>query len=164
MKRTSTRRRKPSASRPHMPGYGLPSGQKGLLPWSWAERRLKQSHNYFLITVRPDRRPHAMPLWGIWADGRFVFSTGANSRKAKNLARNNRCVVCTEKSAEAVIVEGTAKAISDKRTQQRLAPIYHRKYKPWTLDPKMGTIFEVRPRVAFGMWEKRFRDATRWTF
>ena len=35
--------RAPNASRPHMPGYGLPKGTKGLLPWGWAEQRLKKS-------------------------------------------------------------------------------------------------------------------------
>jgi hypothetical protein len=55
----------PRAARPHMTGYGLPKGRKGLLPWTWAQRRLARSHNYWLITVRPNRRPHAMPVWGI---------------------------------------------------------------------------------------------------
>jgi hypothetical protein len=36
----------PEASRPHMPGYGLPKGKKGLLRWKWADDRLKKSHNY----------------------------------------------------------------------------------------------------------------------
>jgi hypothetical protein len=30
----------PAPSRPHMPGYGLPEGPDGLMPWSWAEQRL----------------------------------------------------------------------------------------------------------------------------
>jgi len=29
----------PAPSRPHMPGYGLPEGPDGLMPWSWAEQR-----------------------------------------------------------------------------------------------------------------------------
>ena len=32
--------RAPRASRPHMPGYGLPEGTEGLMPWQWAEQRL----------------------------------------------------------------------------------------------------------------------------
>jgi hypothetical protein len=28
----------------------------------------------------------------------------------------------------------------------------------------MGPIFEVRPQVAFAMYEKRFKDATRYRF
>lgn len=147
-----------------MPGYGMPKGSKGLLPWAWADRRLRASHNYWIMTVRPDRRPHAMVVWGVWADGRFVFSTGRESRKAKNLARNPACIVCTERSAEAVIVEGTAAEIVDPARIARFAPFYARKYKPWTLDPSMGPIFEVTPRIGFGLRERTFKAATRWTF
>jgi nitroimidazol reductase NimA-like FMN-containing flavoprotein (pyridoxamine 5'-phosphate oxidase superfamily) len=144
-----------------MPGYGLPRGTKGLLPWSWAERRLTQSHNYWLTTTRPDGRPHTMIVWGVWINGCVYFSTGAGSRKAQNLSANPRCVVATEKAAEAVIVEGEASVVSDIK---RAAPAYAKKYKPWKLDPSMGPIFEVRPHVVFGLREKTFKAATRWMF
>ena len=85
--RTSTKG--PKASRPHMPGYGLPAGTKGLLSWQWAEQRLKKSHNYWISTVRPDCTPHLMIVWGLWLNGAFYFSSGAQSRKAKNLAHNH---------------------------------------------------------------------------
>ena len=91
-----------------MPGYGLPKGTKGLLAWSWAERRLEKSHNYWITTVRADRAPHTMIVWGLWMDGVFLFSTGRLSRKARNLAKNRHCVVCTEQADHAVIVEGIA--------------------------------------------------------
>ena len=61
---------KPKSSRPHMPGYGLPKGSKGLLPWTWAEQRLKKSHNYWITTVKPEGAPHTMVVWGLWQDGR----------------------------------------------------------------------------------------------
>jgi nitroimidazol reductase NimA-like FMN-containing flavoprotein (pyridoxamine 5'-phosphate oxidase superfamily) len=147
-----------------MPGYGLPSGAKGLLPWRWAEQRLRRSHNYLLMTVAENARPHAMPVWGIWVDGRFYFSTGRQSRKARNLASNRQCVVCTEALAQAVIVEGTASELSDPALFERLAPIYHRKYKPWKLEQELGPVFEVRPRVIFGLREATFKAATRWMF
>jgi nitroimidazol reductase NimA-like FMN-containing flavoprotein (pyridoxamine 5'-phosphate oxidase superfamily) len=147
-----------------MPGYGLPRGAKGLLPWTWAEERLRRSHNYWVVTVRPDGRPHAMPVWGIWIDARFYFSTGRDSRKARNLASNPACTICTEQTSEAVIVEGTAAEVSDPARLKQLAPVYGRKYKPWTLDTGLGPVLEVRPRVVFGMREKTFKDATRWMF
>ena len=148
-----------------MPGYGIPQSRKGLLPWAWAERRLTRSHNYWLITVRPEGRPHVMPVWGIWVDGAFYFSTGRESRKARNLARNRRCIVCNERADQAVIVEGVAGKVTSKSLLGRLAGPYHVKYKPWKLDPAMGAIYVVRPRVAFGMYEDRFVDAaTRWRF
>src|SRR5580698_11061365 len=70
-----SRARKPKSSRPHMLGYGLPEGNKGLLPWSWAEQRLKKSHNYCITTVKPgssahSTAPHTMVVWGLWQDGR----------------------------------------------------------------------------------------------
>lgn len=147
-----------------MPGYGVPTAAKGLLPWAWAERRLGRSHNYWLITVRPDGRPHAMPIWGIWAEGAFYFSAGRESRKARNLARNPRCIVCSECAEEAVIVEGVARRVRDTRLIGRLGRPYRAKYG-WRLDAATGPVFRVRPRVAFGMHEARFPEAaTRWRF
>lgn len=162
MVKQSTRARAPKAGRPQMPGYGLPAGSKGLLAWRWAEQRLRRSHNYWLTTVRPDGTPHVMPVWGLWAEGRFFFSTGRQSRKSRNLASNAACVVCTEQSAEAVIVEGTASELTDPAVFTRLAPLYHRKYKPYKLEQDLGPVFEVTPRVIFGLREKTFNAATRW--
>lgn len=155
--------REPNASRPYMPGYGLPRGTKGLLPWRWAETRLARSHNYWLITVKPDSTPHAMLVWGIWVDGHFYFSTGRQSRKARNLAVNRACIVATERADEAVIVEGTAVEVTDAARFSTLGVPYQRKYRPWKLDPSLGPVFEVVPRVIFGMREKTFKNATRWT-
>ena len=147
-----------------MPGYGMPTGAKGLLSWAWAEERLQTSHNYYVMTVRPDATPHAMPVWGIWVEGRFYFSTGAQSRKARNLSANASCVVCTDNPAEAVVVEGTASTIRDASRIAELSPHYAKKYRSFALDPKMGPIFEVQPRVAFGLREQTFKSTTRWIF
>jgi hypothetical protein len=153
-----------------MPGYGLPEGNQGLLPWSWAEQRLKKSHNYWITTVKPGGAPHTMVVWGLWQDGRFLFSTGSKSRKARNLAQNQNCVLCTEHANEAVIVEGTAE-IADVSARRRFLPKCERKYK---FDMKAmkddilsmkEPVFAVRPRVVFGLWEKHFvGKTTRWVF
>jgi hypothetical protein len=160
----------PRPSRPHMPGYGLPEGIKGLLPWSWAEQRLKKSHNYWITTVKPDGAPHTMVVWGLWQDGRFLFSTGSKSRKSRNLAQNTNCVVCTEHANEAVIVEGIAE-IADVAARRKLLPAYERKYKfdmgamKDDILSMKEPVFAVRPRVVFGLWEKEFiGKSTRWKF
>jgi hypothetical protein len=161
---------KPKSSRPYAPGYGFPKGKKGLLAWSWAEQRLKKSHNYWITTVRPDGSPHTMVVWGLWQDGRFLFSTGSQSRKAKNLAKNPHCIVCTEHAHEAVIVEGIAE-IADVAARRKFLPRCERKYK-FDLSTMKADIlsmkepvFAVRPRVAFALWEKYFQSkSTRWIF
>ena len=161
----------PKASRPHMPGYGLPKSNKGLLPWEWADDRLKKSHNYWITTVKPDGSPHTMVVWGLWLDGEFLFSTGRRSRKARNLAENQRCVVSTEKANEAVILEGVAEEVADVALRRKFLALYQRKYA-WDMSSfeedilsLKEPIYAVRPAVAFGLDEKKFLEAaTRWRF
>jgi len=161
----------PKASRPHMPGYGLPQGTKGLLPWKWAEDRLKKSHNYWINTVRPNGSPHSMVVWGLWLEGVFLLSTGRQSRKAKNLAKNPHCIVATEHAQQAVIVEAVASEIADVARRRQFLRIYEKKYKfdmsgfeKDILNLK-EPIYEMRPVVVFGLAEKKFLNAaTRWIF
>jgi Pyridoxamine 5'-phosphate oxidase len=156
----------PVASRPTMPGYGLPPPEEGsgLLPWSWAEERLRNSRNYWIATARPDQRPHLVIVWGLWNEGRLCFSTGKLSRKARNLAHNPSCVIATERADEALIVEGLVETISDEDALARMAPIYEEKYG--SNFPPDEPLFAVRPKVAFGFIEQGdfSGTATRWTF
>ena len=169
-KKASKSNPNPKASRPHAPGYGFPKGTKGLLPWSWAEQRLKKSHNYWITTAKPDGSPHTMVVWGLWQDGRFLFSTGSESRKARNLAGNANCVVATEHAHEAIIVEGIAE-IADVAARRKFLAVCEKKYKFDMGSMKDGIlsmkepVFAVRPRVVFGLWEKHFQGkSTRWKF
>ena len=155
----------PKASRPRLPKvYGVPKDLKESVSWDWARERLTDSHNYIITTVRPDRRPHSMIVWGIWLDNAYYFSTGSTTRKAKNLAANPHCIVCNENIAEAVIVEGQARRLDVAEVPQPAFDIYFKKYG-WKLDPKMGDIFKVTPRKVIAMPENLFpAGATRWTF
>ena len=165
--------REPEAGRPYIPGYGL-SDNDGLLPWSWAEARLSEAHTYWLTTVRPDGRPHVMPVWGVWLDGRFYFTTGAETRKAKNLASEPRCVVSAGKGTddEAVVLEGRAAIETDAVTLEKAAQVYNTKYD-WSLQVRDGGVYDetgnggpmfaVTPEVVFGFGEE-FNSSTRWGF
>jgi nitroimidazol reductase NimA-like FMN-containing flavoprotein (pyridoxamine 5'-phosphate oxidase superfamily) len=151
-----------------MPGYGIAEAGdgKGLLPWSWALERLNDAHNYFVATTRPDGRPHVMPVWGVWLDDALYFSTGAGSRKARNLAANASCTVTTERADEAVIVEGVAEEATDAHALKRFVEVYKEKYD-WEIDTSGGGIYAVRPRAVFGFIEAAdnfSKTATRWTF
>src|SRR5262249_13140912 len=75
----------PKASRPHMPGYGVPKDKKGLLPWSHVTERMAEAQNYWICTVSPGRRPHATPVWGVWLDDRLYFGGGPQTRRRPNL-------------------------------------------------------------------------------
>ena len=155
----------PKASRPVAIGYGIPADKKGMLPWKWAEERLARSHNYWFSSVRADGRPHAMVIWGLWLEGSFWFSTGAQSRKSKNLERNSNCVVCTEDASEAVIVEGAAEKVTDAKARRRFFVAYEPKYKFDMSAFQNEPIWRVQPRRVFGLDESDFTGkATKWEF
>ncbi len=147
-----------------MPGYGLPEGTKGLLPWTWARQRLEKSHNYWIATTRPDGSPHMMVIWGLWMDGTFLFSTGEKSRKGRNLVNNPRCVIGTEKAHEAVIVEGVVEINNDPNLRKKFNRQYEKKYQ-WDMSTFADPVYVLRPYTAFGLYEKDFLGkATRWQF
>jgi hypothetical protein len=162
----------PKASRPHWPdALQNPSDETtGLKPWRWALERLEKSHNYWIATSRPDGRPHLMLVWGIWWQDAFWFSTGARTRKAKNIAAGPHCVIGTEKADEAVVLEGVAEEIKDRSTWKQIVEVYNRKYGGDVgplLESSGGCVFRVQPQIAFGQDEhaENFTDAmTRWHF
>src|SRR5437588_11042135 len=104
----------PQVSHPYWPdALSKSSNDAALKPWSWALERLENSHNYWIATTRPDRRPHLMLVWGIWWQDAFWFSTGPRTRKAKNIAFLHQVLMGTEKADEDVILEGTAEVNTD---------------------------------------------------
>lgn len=148
-----------------MPGYGVVAADEGegLLPFAWAEQRLRDARVYWLATVRPDGCPHLMPVWAVWVDGLLVFSTGRRSRKAGNLAADARCSVAVEPTQhEAVVVEGAAAELTDPERLAGTAQVYQAKYgmDPTTLGEPL---FAVQPATVFGFDERFERSATRWS-
>jgi hypothetical protein len=163
--------KEPLLSRPHMPGYGVrPAGEgTGLLPWSWAQERLVASRNYWVVTRWPDGRPHAMPVWGIWHDETFWFSSSKPSRKSKNLSADPRCVVTTEDAENPVVVEGIAELIARTDDLATLLALENAKYATdygiEMLDPVANSAFRVRPQWVFGLQAGDFTGSpTRWEF
>jgi PPOX class probable F420-dependent enzyme len=154
-----------------MPGYGVAAAAEGtgLLPWSWAEERLTRSRNYWVVTLWPDGRPHAMPVWGVWDRDAFWFSSGGRSRKARNVAGDGRCVVTTEDAESPVVVEGRAAVTADEEAIARFLGVLNAKYATAYaidfLDPAVNATIRVRPQWAFGLLQADFTGSpTRWRF
>ena len=154
----------PRTERPDIPGYGISKSKTGMLPWRWAEKTLAESREYWIVTVRPDGRPHAMIIWGLWFDGAFWFGTGGKTQKARNLSKNANCIVGTQNAAEAVILEGVAELIAEPDLRRKLEPASLKKYGMKGGDGS-EPVYRVRPTRVFGLIEKSFpKTATRWTF
>jgi nitroimidazol reductase NimA-like FMN-containing flavoprotein (pyridoxamine 5'-phosphate oxidase superfamily) len=155
----------PKADRPFAPGYGIVGSAdgKGLLPWAWVARKMSPCRTFWLATIHAAHgRPHVMPVWGVWLDDAFFFSTGRQSRKGQNLVANPACTITNDDGAGAVIVEGLAKRVEEAAELERVATAYQKKYK---MDPRSmeEPIFRVQPSQIFGFVEKTFaQSATRW--
>ncbi|GAA4993625.1 pyridoxamine 5'-phosphate oxidase family protein [Kitasatospora paranensis] len=161
----------PTADRPHMPGYGILAADEGggLLPWEWARQRITDSHDYWVSSVRPDGRPHVMPVWGVWLDGSVWFSTSVQSRKIHNLAEHPDCVVTTDDARDPVIVEGRAEVVAEPAAIAAFLAALNTKYQTAYgvdfLDPAVNAVVVVRPAQAIGMLHTDFRGSpTRWRF
>jgi Pyridoxamine 5'-phosphate oxidase len=145
----------PRRRRPPFGGYGISESDEGMLAWSWAAERLERSRNYWISTSRPDGRPHAMPVWGVWLDDVFFFSSGRDSAKARNLAANPAIVVHLESGDEAVILEGVAETVLGGELGRRVGEVYSPKYDlaPDTFG-ETDPWFVVRPQRAYA-WNER---------
>ncbi|GLW05783.1 pyridoxamine 5'-phosphate oxidase [Microtetraspora sp. NBRC 13810] len=145
-------------------------------PWKEAREVLVAAQEYWLATVRPDGRPHAMPLLGLWIDGALYFGTGASSVKARNLAGNPNCVITVGDPALDLSVEGKAAKVADEATLHRVADAYAAKYG-WRIEVRDGgvraddaigappyEIYEVVPDRVIGIGKDTSLSATRWRF
>jgi nitroimidazol reductase NimA-like FMN-containing flavoprotein (pyridoxamine 5'-phosphate oxidase superfamily) len=115
------------------PRYGDPSVTAP--PWADIEHLLTDAQLYWIITVRADGRPHAVPLVGVWHDGAFAFCTGSEEQKQRNLDANTHVAVTTGTTGgngwnrgKDIVVEGTAVRVTNAEALQGLADAWFNKY------------------------------------
>jgi hypothetical protein len=139
-------------------------------PWAEIERLLSDAQLYWIITVRTDGRPHAVPLVGVWQDRAFAFCTGPDEQKQRNLDGNAHVAVTTGttgadgwNSGKDVVVEGTAVRVTDPQALRTLAAAWFAKYgDDWRFDVS-GEEFVERSAsggsTAGGAWVYRVAPA-----
>jgi nitroimidazol reductase NimA-like FMN-containing flavoprotein (pyridoxamine 5'-phosphate oxidase superfamily) len=129
--------------------YGDPSVTAP--PWEDIEALLRSAQLYWIITVRTDGRPHAVPLVGVWYDGTFAFCTGSDEQKQRNLDANHQVAVTTGTtgvngwdSGKDVVVEGMAQRVTDSDALQALADAWFAKYgEDWKFEVRGQEFVEL---------------------
>jgi hypothetical protein len=150
----------------------LVDGPKPTTPWATADERLanpEKERTYWLATVRPDGRPHVMPIIALWMDGRLYFLAGEGTRKGKNLALESRCVIAgssTKLPSLDIILEGDTRKVADETTVRRVVEAFGSKLE-WphlevedggvvgpnapTAGPPPYALYELTPATVFGL-------------
>src|SRR5712692_4261954 len=172
-------------SQKNLDGYGAPP-----IPWEEAHKRLQQGfsqapktggpdrHTAWLATVRPDGKPHVMPIGILFLDDAFYFNTGPKTRKARNIARNPNCVITIATHEFDFVVEGPARRIVDHAGLQRIADAFKKQgweptvveggltaeYSAPSAGPPPWNVYEVKPEAIFALGTSEPFGATRWHF
>ena len=144
------------------PEYGAPSK---LLDWASVDARLAEATHYWLATVRPDGRPHVVPLDGLWIDRRYYFGGVASTVKHANLMANPRATVHLEDAGAATIVEGTCAITLPSEEQAEAlvaASISKYGYAP-PIGAYLSGVWALSPSRVLA-WTDLTVDATRFVF
>jgi PPOX class probable F420-dependent enzyme len=96
-----------------------------------ALERLQRDIIVWLSTVRPDGRPHLVPVWFLW-DGQTILIFSKPDQKIRNLRQNPAVMLGlddTDTGEDVVLVEGTAELLAAGQAAPTL-PAYAAKYTP----------------------------------
>jgi PPOX class probable F420-dependent enzyme len=94
------------------------------------DKRLRSDTIIWLATVRPDGRPHLVPVWFFWDGETITIYSEPNKQKLRNIQQNPNVTLALEtvdEGDDVVIVEGKAE-LPGKSAQTMNAPAYVEKY------------------------------------
>jgi len=140
--------------------------------WQAVHDALVSAQLFWVTTVRRDGRPHVTPLVAVWLDDSLYFCTGPAEQKAVNLRYNQQVILstgCNQWDAGLdVVVEGTARRVTDAATLERLTDVWRSKWDgQWHFEVDgdafrhEGTegralVFEVAPRKVLSFAKEPF--------
>jgi hypothetical protein len=156
----------------NLDGYGAP-------PIEWArvkavlDSRLTQApgsggpqrHTMWLTTINPDGSPHVTALGVVPCTGSWYFTSGLATRKARNLARDPRCVVSVATEPFDLVIEGTAERVTDAAELTSVAEAFVRagwpaevegdaltaEYSAQSAGPAPWHVYRVKPATVFAL-------------
>ncbi|MGD0811408.1 MAG: pyridoxamine 5'-phosphate oxidase family protein [Acidimicrobiales bacterium] len=125
------------------PRYSDPSA--GPTTWEETRRQLETAELSWLVTVRPDGRPHATPVVAVWVDDALHFTTGEKEQKGANLRAGDRVLLQAGRldweGGIDVVVEGQAKLAVDETLLRRLATAWQARWDGrWKYEVRDGRL------------------------
>ena len=82
----------------------------------------------WLATVRHNGRPHLVPVWFIWLEGKIYIATGSDTQNYNNMYHNQTVALSLPDTDSVIIIEGEAH-VADRQTVDVLADYFYHKYE-----------------------------------
>lgn len=95
-----------------------------------ADERLRKETIIWLSTVRPDGRPHLVPVWFLWEGSTVLIFSQPNNQKIRNLRQNPNVMLALESNgdgSDVVTIEGKAELLTPDEVASS-HPAYIEKY------------------------------------
>lgn len=135
------------------------------VPWETVRAELERAEHYWIATVRPDGRPHTVPVDGIWIDDAWYYGGSEETVHHQTVVANPEMVMHLEDGMKVVIVEGEVRQTTPAPDlAKRMADASRKKYG-YGLDAsgyEKGVLTLLPRRVL--AWTAFPKDATRFLF
>ncbi len=95
------------------------------------DQRLREDIVIWLGSVRPDGRPHLVPVWFLWDGSSVLIFSSPKTQKIRNIQHEARVVLAmddTDDGEDVITIEGTAELIDEPEMTPAL-PAYRAKYE-----------------------------------
>lgn len=95
------------------------------------DQRLRGEPMIWLSSVRPDDRPHLVPVWFLWDGEHILIYSQPGKQKVRNLQHSQHVVLALDTAddgGDVVIIEGTAELLDPAGPTMNL-PAFVEKYK-----------------------------------
>jgi hypothetical protein len=159
----------PKITRPKFP-RGYVDNPTSEVPWEYVEKKLVESKHYWICSVRPNGRPHVVPRWAVYLDGKIYYDGSPETRHARNIVENPYVTVNLEDGQKAIILEGKSLPAEkpSKKLAQRLSDAYRVKYADEGYAPEptqwdVGGLYVFTPSQCIA-WTVFFENPTKFVF
>ena len=98
------------------------------LPWAEVRERLAEAHSSWFATTHRAGRPHVRPVLTVWVDGTLHTTSSPAASKARNVADDGRCSISVTTDGLDLVLEGTARLVTDTAQLERIRDAYADKY------------------------------------
>ena len=108
------------------------------------QRKFEEETIIWMATVRPDGRPHLIPIWFVTQDNSVYVRTMKESVKFRNLLQNPKVSISVQDGSKPIIGEGEMIEYFSPGTNPEIDHLFDEKYDWTDYDSRYNVICRFR--------------------